>query len=55
MELKPQSFLLLLSTFPLLIVPYGIETKIGISLRFMIDLLLIVPYGIETTNTLRWI
>ncbi len=40
-------------THGLLIVPYGIETKLD---RFLLGLkeLLIVPYGIETSYTCRW-
>ena len=32
----------------LLIVPYGIETKILSPFLYLADILLIVPYGIET-------
>ena len=34
----------------LLIVPYGIETRIAESVCLFVILLLIVPYGIETRN-----
>ena len=36
----------------LLIVPYGIETLLMVSLLYLTLNLLIVPYGIETCNLL---
>ena len=47
MELKPYQQFFLEYAHPLLIVPYGIETK-SLFVSVFVAKLLIVPYGIET-------
>ena len=47
MELKLRTVKEVSKNINLLIVPYGIETSIGVSVT-SIPILLIVPYGIET-------
>ena len=49
MELKLRCQELVPTSFLLLIVPYGIETKI-VKLQNYLMKLLIVPYGIETSH-----
>ena len=47
MELKRYNYRCSFNFFPLLIVPYGIETRNSRE-RMKVNYLLIVPYGIET-------
>ncbi len=48
MELKHEKLIEKFKSRCLLIVPYGIETKLTVPLLYL-GVLLIVPYGIETT------
>ena len=51
MELKQITCQAVSAVILLLIVPYGIETKITFFISQRFKSLLIVPYGIETGNT----
>ena len=48
MELKPGPAAPAPAVLPLLIVPYGIETRYLVVVAYLQKFLLIVPYGIET-------